>query len=109
MNHSSKISNSVNIELIRAMAKIEIKGENGFVISSVTVRNTPNAGFVFKQATPSVAASDVSRISYSAVSLATPILYVAESTGSNPPTFDVTGRIEGGNSTTYSVTLKVNG
>ena len=102
-------SSSVNIELIRAVAKIEIKGENGFVITSVTVRNTPNTGYVFKQATTSVPSSGVSRISYSAVSSASPILYVAESGSANPATFDVTGRIDNGASTTYTVTLKVNG
>ena len=99
---------TANIELIRAVAKIEIKAGAGFAISSVTVNNTPNSGFVFKQTTPSVPSSGVSRINYPVVNSATPILYVAESTSSNPVTFDVSGRIENGNLTTYTVSLKVN-
>jgi hypothetical protein len=40
-------SNSINIELVRNIAKIEVKGMNGFDVNSITVIKTPKYGYFF--------------------------------------------------------------
>ena len=100
-------NSSANIQLIRAVAKIEITGNNDFDIKMVTVQNTPNQGFVFKQTTFSVPSS-FGRTNYATVTSATPILYVAESPGGNPATFLVTGVFDGIQAS-YLITIQVDG
>ena len=108
VNHGLK---TVIIELIRAVAKIELKSVtgSGFEITSVTVLNTPRIGFVFEQTAFGIP-STPNRGSYVAVSSSAPILYVAESPGSSSPqtSFSVTGTYEG-KEATYEVFLKKGG
>jgi len=96
-------SKYVNIELVRAVAKIEITGLNDFVIQSVTVRNTPDRGFVFERELPPSAV----RVNYPAINVATPALYVAENSSIyNPTVFRVTGTFDG-KQASYDVVLKI--
>ena len=99
-------STNIQIELIRAVAKIEIQGKNNFQITSVVVQNTPNAGYGFKREPLAIPVS--SRVNYSAVASAAPVLYVAESANSNPATFLVAGTFEG-KTASYNITLTVGG
>ena len=85
--------NQFNIELTRAVAKIVISGEGGFLFQSVTVKNTPVKGFVFMQKTFTIPSSD--RVVYSEISNST--VYVAENsaTSSTATTLTVTGSFNG--------------
>ena len=105
MSGSAEIENATaNIQLIRAVSKIEITGKNNFIITSVTVMNTPDRGYVFNQGTPSVPVS-ATRTSYPVVTSPTPILYVAESTIGNPVQFEVVGKYDGNEAKyTFSIT-----
>ena len=89
---------NVNIELVRSVAKIEVTGENGFEVQSVTVKNTPAKGFVFAQPTLTVPSSE--RVNYPENS--NTILYVAENSKQNPTTLIVKGAYAG---TTYDVNV----
>jgi len=101
---------SISINLVRVVARVDIRGANGFVISSVTVQNTPSQGYVFSK-TPFVVPSGVAN--YNAVSTsATPTLYVTENTNTNATNstkFLVSGRLNSGSTTQYTVELKSNG
>ena len=101
------VDDRVNIEMIRAIAKIDVIGKNDYQIESVTVRNTPNKGYVFAQETLSVP-STAQRVRYPTVNSATPTLYVAESTRLNQLRLDVTGTANG-KQTPVTVTLLNNG
>ena len=104
MGGKGEIKNfSVTIELIRAVAKIEVKGKNDFQITSVTVENTSDRGYVFKQKSLSLPAFTQS-VKYAAVISATPTLYVAESLAQNPASFVVKGTLEG-KQASYTFTL----
>jgi len=94
---------NINIELFRSVAKVEIFSKNeDFKIESVTVKNTPKKGYVFKKEHPSTPTPD-DRGLYPASSI--PTLYVAESTALNPTRFVVTGKIEG-RQASYELVLK---
>ena len=99
--------NSVNIEVIRAVAKIEIIGKNDFLIESVTVANTPDKGYVFSRETFSVPASS-GKTTYPAINSAAPILYVAESSSKEPVQFVITGQYQG-KQANYTLVLKYEG
>ena len=101
------VDDRVNIELIRAIAKIEVIGKEGFEIQTVTVKNTPDKGYAFKQATLSLPASAV-RVNYPVITSSAPSFYVAESAGQNPASFAVTGKIDGKNAS-FTITLKSGG
>ena len=81
---------SVQIELIRTVAKIEILSKNEFIINTVTVKQSPDAGYVFQTETLSVPAS-AGLTAYPAVHSASPVLYVPENSKNNPTEFVVTG------------------
>ena len=85
------IGYNVNIELVRAVAKIIVSGEDGFDVQSVTVKNTPAKGFVFAQATLTVPSNE--RVTYPENSN-TPV-YVAENSKQNPATLTVKGIVHG--------------
>ena len=93
----------VNIELVRAVAKVEIFGLNDFEIQTVTVVNTPDRGYVFDRngAVP----TDL-RIDYPPINTASPNIYVAENLASTPTIFRVTGIFEDKNAS-YDIVLKV--
>ncbi len=92
MGGKGDVSNyAVNIEFIRAVAKISFIGKNEFVIESVTVGNTPDHGYIFSQALPVVPLS-AARVSYPKVESSTPMVYVAENTKQDPTQFVVTGK-----------------
>ena len=84
--------NSVNIELIRAVAKIDIICINGFQIETVTVMNTAAKGYVFNRETLSIPTLDVVTYSFSGNN---PSIYVAESSKQKPVQIVVTGKIQG--------------
>ena len=90
VNHTAK---TVAIELIRAVAKIDIRsGTTGFVITSASVQSTPDLGYVFGRTPLVIPTSGMTRVNYGAVTSANPILYAAESPGSASGTsFNVTG------------------
>ena len=85
---------SAHIKLARAVAKIDIVGDNDFVIESVTVKNTPDQGYVFPQDPFSVPNN---MIDYATVESLNPeesldpTLYVPENSKSNPTKFFVVG------------------
>ena len=80
---------NANIELIRAIAKVEISPQNEFLIESVTVKNTPDKGFVFKKES-TAAPTTSSRVSYPA-NTSNSTVYVAENSKDNPTEFEITG------------------
>ena len=100
MSGSEAVSSNIVIDLERAIAKIEVKGEDlsGFDVTAVTVRNTPTKGYVFPQTPLDV--SSFSKTNY-VVDLYSP-LYVAENTTDSPTTLTVTGTYE---TKTYSVNV----
>ena len=107
MSGSGTVDNgSVNIQLIRAVAKIEFTSKNGFTIDAVTVMNTPNKGYVFEPAIFSVPYS-ATLVNHSniEVSGSYTVLYIAESASENPPQFVVTGQFEG-KTANYTFALK---
>ena len=71
---------SAQIQLIRAVAKVEIIGLNDFEITSVQVMKTPDTGWVFEQASFSIPTN--TPVNYSEVLFTDPdddkIFYVAE-------------------------------
>ena len=89
-------SASVNINLVRAVAKIEIVNtETDFVIESVTVDKTPAKGYVFSRTSLSVPTSSRVTYFYSADDLAiNSSIYVAEN-NSNQTEFAVIGKFRG--------------
>ena len=95
---------NVNIELIRAVAKISITGTNDFRVETVTVTNTPNQGYVFRRAPFSIPASHA-KVGYPAIASTDPILYVAENTGNSPTQFTVTGTFQG-SPASYTIVLE---
>ena len=101
---------NVNIELNRTVAKIEMEGINGFEIETVTVKDTPDKGYVFKRepiSTPPITVS----VSYPTINLAIPTLYLAENTGGlnpRPTQFIVTGQY-GDKHANYTVVLSSEG
>ena len=99
---------SVNIELFRTVAKIEIIGKNGLQINSIQVTNTPDKGYVFEQEIPSIPTCSLTYYSTNNnVSSNTVTLYVAENDTNNPTKFEVTGAIDGKNAN-YEFKLKQN-
>ena len=94
-----------NIELLRIVAKIEVVAHNDFVIESITVKKTPDKGYVFKKETsePPTSAS----VSYPA-NTTNFIVYVAENTKNNPSEFEVAGKYRG-QPVSYPIVLENNG
>ena len=90
---SSVSGNSVNIELIRVVAKINIIGENGFQITSVTVMNTAAKGYIFSRETLP-APSSANMVDYT-VNNNPSTIYIAENSRSNPIQFIVSGQLQG--------------
>ena len=84
---------NVHIALYRTVAKIEIFSKNEFQIMSVTVKESPNKGYVFKQETLSIPTS-ADLIAYPIVnvnSVNPVVLYVPENSKTNPTEFVVAG------------------
>jgi len=107
---NSQTNKNITVNLDRAVAKVEFSGTGGFVITSVTVQNTPTSGYVFPRSPLSVPTTTGN---YAAVTSASPILYVTENTTStsNPPltNFRVNGRLNGGAAANYDINLKSGG
>ena len=95
----------ITIDLERAIAKIEVTGENGFTVTSVKVKNTPDEGYVFPQGTLDV--SSFGTTDYT-ISPYAPI-YVAENTVDNPTTLTISGTYEGVDLDPIDVDFTVNG
>jgi len=91
---------TAHIELVRAIAKVELVGKNDFVIESVTVKNTPDQGYAFGQVSFSVPGSptDYPAVSWDpvqpTVSLDTTV-YVAENIKEDATKFFVVGTFDG--------------
>ena len=82
------VGSTADIELVRAVAKIEVSALNEFEIESVAVQNTPDKGYVFKKET--IAAPTSGRVSYPA-NTTNSIVYVAENSKSSPTKLLVIG------------------
>lgn len=87
-------NSSVNIEFIRAVAKISFIGMKDFAIGSIAVENAPDEGYVFSQGSPAAPVSSEG-VNYGAVESPTPTVYVAENTKQDPARFVVTGMFDG--------------
>ncbi len=96
---------AVEVELIRSVAKIEVVGDNGFEVNTVTVKNTPSMGYVAAQSLVEVP-SEAEYVSYEKGDDA--IAYVAESTSENPVEILVEGTINGTDAY-YTVNVENNG
>ncbi|MDR1171195.1 MAG: hypothetical protein LBL24_01945 [Bacteroidales bacterium] len=97
---------TASVQLIRAVAKIAVIGKNDFTIETVTVKETPDQGYVFKTEPLSVPAA--TRINYNPVASADPVLYVAENSSETPTQFLVTGTFDS-KPASYTVELKKDG
>ena len=97
-------SNSINLELVRAVAKIDVIGNSDFHVESVTVMNTPAKGYVFDKGTLSVPTSKM--VNYSENSNSS--VYVAENSKQNPTKLLVKGTFQG-KITAYTIVLSNNG
>jgi len=95
------------ITLIRAIAKIEIAGIEGFDLESVTVINTPELGYVFEGGTlvPNSANMTEYPTANSVVDNKITV-YVAENSMDNPTQFIVNGTYEG-QTISYNLVLKL--
>ena len=82
---------NVNVEMVRSVAKIVVIGEDGFIVQSVAVRNTPETGFVFRP--PTLTAPSSARVNYPETTQKT--VYVAENTTQSPTRLIVKGTFEG--------------
>lgn len=97
--------NTVDLNLTRAVAKINVTGTGDFTVTSVTVGNTPDKGFVFGKDPVAIPAS-ATYVEYDEA--AGSVVYVAENTSRNPAKLLVKG-IYQGSETAYSITLTENG
>lgn len=106
----SSYTEDINISLVRAVAKVKITSTN-FAFTSVTVKNTPDKGYVFAQASLSVPGGSESLKDYNPITLTgtapvnVPMLYVAENSKSTPTKFEVTGTYNN-KTATYGIELK---
>lgn len=100
------VGSSATIELIRAVAKIEVIAPNELEIESVTVKNTPNKAYVFKKDTR-VAPTNSVRVDY-LVNTVTTTVYVAECSKDNPVELEVIGMYLG-QEAKYTIRLNDNG
>ena len=96
---------NVSIVLTRAVAKIEVIAHNEFVIESVTVKNTPDKGYVFKKETIAAPTSS-RRVDYSA-NTTNSIVYVAENSKNSPTELVVSGTYLNKRAS-YTIVLKNN-
>ena len=91
---ADKSVTTVTIELVRAVAKVEINAQD-FVIQSVTVQSTPNMGYVFGKSPFAIpSGGSFAKVNYPLVNYSSSnnIFYVAENVGATTPTqFLVTG------------------
>ena len=100
----NRTAKTVSIDLVRAVAKVQIIGEE-FEIETVTVKNTPNMGYVFGKI-PWEIPTTTTRINYSSVAYdADKALYVAENVSTNATVFEVTGKYLG-KTAIYPIVLK---
>ena len=102
------LSTSVNIILVRAIAKIEIEIidiKNEFAIESIEVRSTPAKGYVFERETLSVSSFGLKTYTYSSPLPKKFDVYVAENTLITPTQIFVTGKYQG-ETITHNFTVK---
>ena len=112
MGGEGEINDSeATIELIRSVAKIKVEAINDFELESVTVKNTPNQGYIFSKDAHTAPATSV-RVDYDAKNVGSTttnsiIVYVVENSKNNPTEFEVTGKYLG-QQATYTIVLKNN-
>ena len=99
--------NNIQVELVRVVAKVEVISKNEFQIQSVTVKNSPDKGYVFKKEVPAAPAS-AGIVTYIALDSANPVLYVPENSKENPTQFVVTGTYLG-KQANYTIDLTIGG
>jgi len=100
------IGRNVQINLVRAAAKIEVIAKNEFVIESVTVKNTPDKGYIFDNATLETPVS--SNMAIYPANTTNSIVYVAENSKKKPTEIVVAGRYLG-KKANYTIVLKNEG
>jgi len=93
--------NSINLELVRTVAKIDVISKDDFQVESVTVMNTPAKGYVFDNGMPAFDMVNYSESSSSSV-------YVAENGSQNPTKLFVKGTFQG-KFTAYTIVLSNDG
>ena len=102
---------SVDIDLIRTVARIDFSTDYGFEIDSIYVKNTPDAGYVFGREPLSVPPA-ATWVDYDGIEYLPPTtdttLYVAESSRLNPVEFTVTG-MKSQKKVTYTFSLTKSG
>ena len=105
MGGETEVNSSViNVELVRSIAKIDVKGANGFNVASVAVLNTPSVGYVFAQSEiPSFATSQYTAYTEQNGS----VVYVGENSKDTPTRLLVKGTYDG-SLTAYTITLAQN-
>jgi uncharacterized protein (UPF0333 family) len=112
---ASASSHTVNVELIRAVAKISITGQDDFQIVTATVEGTPDKGYAFSQSSLLIP-GDANSVDYPTVNAVgnpeqpqqpavLPALYVAENTATTPTEFTVTGEYRN-KEATYTFSLR---
>jgi len=102
------LSTSVNIVLVRAIAKIEIEIidiNNEFAIESIVVKNTRAKGYVFERETLSVSSFSLKDYTYTNPLPKKFDVYVAENTLITPTQIFVTGKYQG-ETITHNFTVK---
>ena len=99
------IGNTANIELIRAVAKIVVNGDDEFQIISVTVKNTPDKGFVFPQSSFVIPPTAIRK--YYPANTTSTTVYVAENIVENPTTLTVKGLFENYPEISVNIDFKV--
>ena len=100
------IGSNANIELIRAIAKVEVIAQNEFVIESVKVMKTPDQGYVFQKQTISAPPTST-KVEYLEKTTNSTV-YVAENSKDVPTEFFVKGKYLD-KPTTYTIILKIDG
>ena len=102
------LSTSVNIVLVRAIAKIEIEIidiNNEFAIESIVVKDTRAKGYVFERETLSVSSFSLKDYTYTNPLPKKFDVYVAENTLITPTQIFVTGKYQG-ETITHNFTVK---
>ena len=95
-------ASNVSIELVRVVAKINIVGNNGFQIKSVTVKNIPKEGYVFKREPITVPSVGKVTHTYTYTESSDFLVYVPESSKSDPVQLVVSGQFQN-NPVSYTV------
>jgi len=88
-------SASVSIEIVRAVARIDVVGKDGFQIEKITVSNIPEKGYVFDGGSLTVPGIKKVTHTYTFSASSDYSVYVPENSSSDPIKLEVTGKLQG--------------